>query len=55
MAVKIGCPVTFFAVTVGRTDDIVVGEIGVVEEGEVFWVCVSEGEWTGRGGKGYLL
>jgi hypothetical protein len=55
MTIKIGCPIPFFAVTVRRTDDIVVGEIGVVEEGEVFWVCVSEGEWTGRGGKGYLL
>jgi hypothetical protein len=55
MTIKIGCPIPFFAMTVLRTYDIVVGEIGVFEEGEVFWVCVSEGEWTGRGGKGYLL
>jgi hypothetical protein len=41
MTIKIGCPIPFFAVTVLRTYDIVVGEIGVFEEGEVFWVCVS--------------
>jgi hypothetical protein len=36
MTVKIGCPVSVFSITVPSTDDVVVVEIGIVEEGEVF-------------------